>query len=124
MEELQRQKRNVKSEEFLQMEGLLTLDELTKTLFESLKGSSAPGWDRFTVNWLRTFWSDLSELVTRALSEMYTLNELIGIFKKAPGNYRPISLLSVFYKLASACITRRIKPVLQRKGTKSLFNQK
>ena len=30
MEELQRQKRNAKPEEFLQMEGLLTLDELTK----------------------------------------------------------------------------------------------
>ena len=27
-------------------------------------------------------------------------------------NYRPRSLLSIFYKLASACITRRIKPVL------------
>ena len=31
-----------------------------------------------------------------------------------PGNYRPISLLSIFYKLASACITKRIKPVLAR----------
>ena len=31
-----------------------------------------------------------------------------------PGNYRPISLLSIFYKLASATITRRIKPVLFR----------
>ena len=31
-----------------------------------------------------------------------------------PGNYRPISLLSIFYKLASATITRRIKPVLSR----------
>merc|ERR1711888_364096 len=29
-------------------------------------------------------------------------------------NYRPISLLSKFYKLASATITRRIKPVLSR----------
>ena len=65
------------------MEGLLTLDELTKTLFESLKGSSAPGWNGFTVNWLRTFWSNLSELVTRALNEMYTPNELSGICKKA-----------------------------------------
>ena len=31
-----------------------------------------------------------------------------------PDNYRPISFLSFFYILALACITRRIKPVLQR----------
>ena len=65
------------------MEGLLSVDELTKTLFESLKGGSAPGWDGFTVNWLRTFWEDLSELVKRALNEMYNLNELSGICKRA-----------------------------------------
>ena len=62
MEELQRRKRNIKPEE-----GLLSVDELTKTLFESLKGGSAPGWDGFTVNWLRI---DLSELITRTLKEM------------------------------------------------------
>ena len=65
------------------MEGLLSLEELTTTLFESLKGGRAPGWDGFTVNWLRTFWSDLSELVSRALNEVYDLNELSGICKKA-----------------------------------------
>ena len=28
-------------------------------------------------------------------------------------SYRPISLLSIFYKLASCCITKRIKPVVE-----------
>ena len=120
MEELQRRKRNIKPEEFLQMEGLLSLDELTTTLFESLKGGSALGWDGFTVNWLRTFWEDLSELVTRALNEMYDINELSGICRRVlikllikgdkspllPGNYHPISLLSVFYKLDQTCSSK------------------
>merc|ERR1712059_46935 len=29
------------------------------------------------------------------------------------GNYHPISLLLIFYKLASCCITRRIKPAVE-----------
>ena len=29
-------------------------------------------------------------------------------------NYRPISLLSIFYKLASCVINRRIKPVVEQ----------
>ena len=61
------------------MEGLLTKEELTSTLFESLKGSSAPGWDGFTVNLLSVFWSTLRELVTRALNKIYDINELSGI---------------------------------------------
>ena len=30
------------------------------------------------------------------------------------GNYRPISLLSIFYKLAPCCIIQRIKPAVNR----------
>ena len=58
-------------------------DKLTSTLFELLKGSTAPGGDGFTVNWRRVFWNDLRELVPRALNEMYETNELSGICRKA-----------------------------------------
>ena len=30
------------------------------------------------------------------------------------GNYRPISLLSIYYKLASCCITQRLWPLVGR----------
>ena len=93
-----------------------------------MKDASAPVVDGFTVNWLREFWPDLRKLVTNALNEMYGEELLSSMCREAiirllrkcdknpllPGNYRPISLLSIFYKLASATITRRILPVLAR----------
>ena len=108
------------------MEGPLSDFELTDTLMNSMKGASAPGIDGFTVAWLRQFWPHLRTLVRMALNEMYDESAMANMCKLAiirllrkgdkspllPGNYRPISLLSIFYKLASACITRRIKPVL------------
>ena len=110
------------------MEGQLSDFELTDTLMNSMNGASAPGIDGFTVAWLRQFWPQLRMLVRMALNEMYDETALADMCKLAiirllrkgdkspllPGNYRPISLLSIFYKLASACITRRIKPVLAR----------
>ena len=35
------------------------LDEMQYALFKKMKGSSAPGIDGFTMNWLRKFWSSL-----------------------------------------------------------------
>ena len=75
-----------------------------------MKGSSAPGIDGFTVNWLRKFWDSLKLVTFNAINECYrdgTLTPLkTGIIRllrkgqKDPtltGNYRPISLLSIHY---------------------------
>ena len=107
------------------MEGLLTVEELTKCLFNVMKGASSPGCDGFTVNYLRVFWEDMKHLTTDALNSSFG-NTLTTTLRKAvvkllrkgtkdptlPGNYRPISLLSIFYKLASCAITQRIKPAV------------
>ena len=108
------------------MEGMLTTEELTKCLFKSMKGASSPGIDGFTVNHLRCFWSELKTITTDALNASFG-NTLTTSLRKAivkllrkgtkdptlAGNYRPISLLSIFYKLASCAITQRIKPAVE-----------
>ena len=128
LDELLKRKTKITEQEFQEMEGQLSDFELTDTLMNSMNGASAPGVDGFTVAWLRQFWPHLRTLVRMALNEMYDETAMSNMCKLAiirllrkgekspllPGNYRPISLLSIFYKLASACITRRIKPVLAR----------
>ena len=108
------------------MEGLLTIDELTDSLFNHMKGGSSPGIDGFTVNHLRTFWHELKHITKDALNCSFG-SQLTQSLRKAvikllrkgtkdptlTGNYRPISLLSIFYKLASCCITQRIKPAVE-----------
>ena len=108
------------------MEGMLTTDELTHCLFKVMNGSSSPGIDGFTVNYLRIFWEDIKIITTNALNASFG-NSLTTTLKKAiikllrkgtkdptiASNYRPISLLSIFYKLASCAITQRIKPAVE-----------
>ena len=50
-------------------EGEITLEELEYSLFKKMKGSSAPGIDGFTVNWLRKFWSSLKLITLKAINE-------------------------------------------------------
>ena len=128
LDKLYARKSKISEQEFHEMEGPLSDSELSHTLMNSMKVASAPGIDGFTVAWLRQFWPELRTLVRLALNEMYDESAMSNMCKLAiirllrkgdkspllPGNYRPISLLSIFYKLASACITRRIKPVLAR----------
>ena len=106
---------------FKNMEGKLTDDELHHALFEHMNGSSSPGVDGFTVNYLRVFWPDMKDLTRDALNASIgnrltqILNSaIIKLLRKGDKNpllaesYRPISLLPIFYKLASWRITMRI----------------
>ena len=52
-------------------EGEITLEEMEYSLFKKMKGSSAPGIDGFTVNWLRKLWSSLKLITLKAINECY-----------------------------------------------------
>ena len=119
-------KKRITPEYAQNMEGLLTMAELTDSLFNHMKGGSSPGIDGFTVNHLRTFWHELKHITLDALNCSFG-SQLTQSLRKAvikllrkgtkdptlTGNYRPIRLLSIFYKLASCCITQRIKPAVE-----------
>ena len=95
---------------------------------EHMKPNSAPGLDGFTVAWIRHFWGDLADLCTAAVNKCYEEEELTRLLKTAimkllrkgekcrleATNYRPISLLSVFYKMASGVMTRRLETVMEK----------
>ena len=66
-EELKRRRDKVPKKLFENMEGKLTDDELHSALFEHMNGSSSPGVDKFTVNYLRVFWPDMKDLTREAL---------------------------------------------------------
>ena len=104
----------------------LTPKELTDTLFRNMKPHSAPCIDGFSVLFVRKFWESLVDLVWVALLSIKDKGMLTKTLRTAIlkllhkgdkdltslGNYVPISLLSVFYKVASCAITNRLKNVL------------
>ena len=107
------------------LEGLLTLKELSTTL-KNMKNNKTPGIDGFPADFFKVFWSKLKYFVLRSLNLSFKTGELptsackciINCIPKGDKertflkNWRPISLLSIIYKLASASIACRIKAVL------------
>ena len=120
--------RKLTNEERDSLEGEISRAELKTQLFKHMRPSSAPGIDGFTVAWVRKFWADLEDLCYNAINNCYQKGQLTIMLKTAimkllrkgekskleASNYRPISLLSVFYKLASGVITRRLESVIEK----------
>ena len=121
-------KRRLSTEERESLEGPISKEEMTNQLFKHMKPHSAPGIDGFTVDWVRAHWDDLADLCCVAVNACYEKGELTTMLKTAimkllrkgdknrleATNYRPISLLSVFYKIASGVITRRLDTVINK----------
>ena len=69
MIEIEKRKLSVKPHEWAKCNKKLFDDEeLHEALFKHMNGSSSPGPDGFTVNWLRHFWLEMKDLTREALN--------------------------------------------------------
>ena len=110
-----------------QLEGEITYSELSETL-KNMKNGKSPGQDGFTFEVFKFFWIDISYFILRSLNYGYRCGNLSasqkqGVITCLPKpnkcrqtlkNWRPISLLNLVYKMASAVIANRIKTVLNK----------
>lgn len=110
-----------------QLEGYITLSELTKAL-SNMKNNKSPGTDGFSSEFFKVFWKKIGTFVLRSINYSYKIGELSlvqrqGIITLLPKenksrqnltNYRPICLLNTVYKIASAAIANRLKSVLDK----------
>ena len=107
------------------LEGEIDYSELGIAL-RNMKNNNSPGLDGFTVEFFKFFWIDIGYYILKSLNYGYRTGSLSvtqkqGVITCIPKpnksrislkNWRPISLLNVIYKLASAVISNRIKKVL------------
>ena len=113
--------------EKLSLEGPLTLNETLNAL-KNMKNNRSPGSDGFTTEFFKFFWIDIGKYLLRALNYGFEYRELsstqkVGVIICLPKgqkdkhylkNWRPISLLNVSYKIASAVIANRLKTILHK----------
>ena len=109
------------------LEGLLTVNEISNSL-KQMKNNKCPGIDGFPSEFFKVFWGKLKYFVLRALNESYISGQLsislrqciISCLPKGDKprhllkNWRPVSLLSVIYKIASSALSARLKSVLEK----------
>ena len=107
------------------IEGQVTFAEAAAAL-KNMKNNKSPGPDGFTVEFYKFFFTDIGVFLVRSVNngfqeELLSVTQRQGLITCIPkedkpkqyiNNWRPISLLNTAYKIASACITNRLKTVL------------
>ena len=119
--------KTLKEEDTRTMEGYITINEIG-TALKNTKNNKTPGLDGIPFEFLKMFWKDMKFCVTRAINTCFdkgtfslSLRQCVitclpkkGKPRDSMKNWRPLSMLSVIYKLASAAIANRIKPHLDK----------
>ena len=107
-------------------EGKVSVLECEQAL-KGMKNNKSPGYDGLTVEFYKTFWQDLSDLMINSfnesfhdgkLSEMQNTSVLSLIHKKNERtylkNYRPISLTNVDYRILAFALSMRLQKVITK----------
>lgn len=105
----------------------LTIEELD-AVAQKLAVNKAPGSDGLTANFYHFFWTDIRNLLFKAIVECIEKNDLTATMKqglitlipkpnkdkRVLDNLRPITLLNTDYKILSGCIAARMKKGLEQ----------
>ena len=115
---------SLSEEEKKTCEGLLSITECKKAVFNMAKNKS-PVLDGLPIEFYRVFWADIEVIIVNALNENFvrgfmSKTQRVGvislIYKKGDvedlRNWRPITLLNGDYKIMATVIAHRIQKVL------------
>ena len=105
---------------------LISNQELRQVL-KKMKNNKSPGINGISADFIKVFWHKLKFFITNAINRCYTKGILTVSMRqsiitclpkgdkacKLIKNWHPISLLTVVYKMASAVIAERLKPILK-----------
>ena len=111
--------------ESTQLEGPISYKEAHSAL-KGMKNNKSPGSDGFTCEFFKFFFVDLGHFFVRSInfgfsSGLLSITQRQGVISCIPKenkpkqylkNWRPISLLNTTYKIATTCISNRLKTVL------------
>lgn len=102
----------------------VTTEEVTAIIF-SMPLDKSSGPDGFFVEFIRAAWDIVGEDIVSAVKELFRNgrllkdfnNTIIALTPKVPeacrlGEFRPISLCNLMYKIITNIIAKRLKPVL------------
>ena len=92
-----------------------------------MKNNKSPDIDGISADFIKVFWHKLKFFITNAINRCYAKGILTVLMSqsiipclskgnkdcKLIKNWRPISLLTVVHKMASAVIAERLKPILK-----------
>ena len=109
------------------IEGKITLEELTSYL-KKTRNNVTPGSTGFTGDFYKFYFGPLKNRIIDSINYSFDINSIsvsnkLGIITLIPKgdkdknllkNWRPLTLLSTYYKLISGCIAERLKPALNR----------
>ena len=113
-------------DEKMKAEGKLTRGECF-TALKNMKNGKSPGLDGYTVEFYKFFWTDIGDFILNSYnfsleSGTFSISQKQGLITCIPKegksklylkNWRPITLLNVDTKIASAALANRIKPFLK-----------